>query len=172
VDLRSGGLPQPARVVLALGAVAVVLAGCGGGSAAPEAQTLGERTWIDNASVLIDQLDDGVLASDGSGTDLATARAALANQSDLVVLLMANMAFGDCAESVRNVGVPTDRLRHVASTLSSACRILQRASTIFTRAATGSDARALLAASRLTLRASPLLEEAKVELAAIRGAPK
>jgi hypothetical protein len=158
--------------MLALGAAAAVLAGCGGGSSASEAQSPGERMWIDNASVLIDQLDDGVLASDDGGTDMATARAALANQSDLVVLLMANMAFGDCAESVRNVGVPTMRLRHVATTLSSACRILERASTIFTRATAGSDPRALLAASRLSLRASPLLQEAKTELAAIRAAAK
>ena len=159
-----------ARALLVLGVAVVLAAGCGTTSTSlPRAGGDGERLWIDNASQLIDELDRGVVVSDDPGTDVATARAALGDQSVLVNLLMANVAFGSCEESVRNVGVPTRRLERVATTLSSACRILQRASDLFTRATTGPDPRALLAASRLAVKASPLLREARLELESIRG---
>jgi hypothetical protein len=160
-----------ARALLVLGIAVVLTAGCGTTPAPlPGARSNGERLWIDNASQLLDELDQGVVVSDDPGTDVATARAALGNQSELVNLLMANVAFGSCDESVRNVGVPTRRLERVASTLVSACRILQRASDLFTRATTGPDAHALLEASRLAERASPLLRRARLELDSVRRA--
>ena len=158
-----------ARALLVLGVAVVLASGCGTTpTSLPPSGSDGERLWIDNASQLIDELDQGVVVSDDPGTDVATARAALGNQSELVNLLMANVAFGSCDESVRNVGVPTRRLQRVATTLASACRILQRASDLFTRATSGPDPRALLAASRLAVKASPLLRQARLELESVK----
>ena len=154
----------------ALATAAILAAGCGARTAAPPPPgSAAELAWIDNAAGLIAQLDDDVLVSLSGGGDVASARATLRNDSDLVALLMANVSFGSCAESLHNVGVPTGRLEQVATTLTSACAILQRASRLFTRATVQNDPEALIAAARLTRRASPLLRRAKAELDAVRG---
>lgn len=159
-------------LALAIGA-AVLGTGCGGAPAPPPPSgSPAELAWIDNAAGLIDQLRDHVLVSASGGADIATALAVLDDQSSLLPMLMANVAFGSCTESLHNVGVPNRRLRPVETTLASACRILQRASRLFTRAETRSDPQALLASSRTTLKASPLLQHAKALLDAIRASPR
>jgi hypothetical protein len=157
-----------ARTALATGA-AVIGTGCGKPAAPPPAGSPAELAWIDNASDFIARLDGDVALSAEGGGDLETARRTLEDESNLVTLLMANVAFGSCQESLRNVGVPTLRLQRVETTLASACRVLQRAARLFTRAATNSDPRELLAASRTTLKASPLLHQAKGQLADLRA---
>jgi hypothetical protein len=127
---------------------------------------------MDNAAGLIAQLNDEVLVSASGGDDVATARHVLADDSSLTMLLMANIAFDSCAESLRNVGTPNARLQEVRATLASACRILRRASRVFSLAARSSDAAALLKASRTSLRAMPLLQRAKLELDALRAASR
>jgi hypothetical protein len=147
----------------------VTLTGCGGSAPAPPPApgSEAELVWIDNATALVSQLDDDVVMSTVGGESLSTARTVLDDDSRLIQLLMANVAFGSCGESLHNVGLPTGRLRHIAATLTLACAILQRAPPLFTKAMTDSDPRPLLAASKLSRKAGPLLREAKAELEAI-----
>lgn len=157
------------RLALAIGAT-ILVTGCGGSPARPPpAGSPAELAWIDNAAGLIGQLSDGVVVSAAGGSDLVTARRALDDESDLLAMVMASVAFGSCRESLRNVGVPTARLVSIETTLASACRLLQRASQLFTRAATHSDPRSLLLAAKVSERASPLLREAKAQLDEIRA---
>ncbi len=149
---------------------ALFVTGCGHSPPEPRsAATRSELAWIDNATGLVSQLGDAVVVTASGGSDLATARLALDDQSDLLAMVMANVAFGSCAESVRNVGVASDRLEDIKTTLVSACRLLQQASRFFTTAMTRSDPRSLLLAAHVSERASSLLREAKAALDAIRA---
>jgi hypothetical protein len=157
-----GAARFPVMLLLAVG-----LAGCGGNERAPS----GEREWIDNASGFIEGLVSSVELSANGGSNLASARHALRDESDLYVILVAYTRFGGCQQTLANVGVPTPRVRKVERTLRLACAKLERAAHLFTRAMTDSDPKALVAASRLALRAEPLLSQAKEELAEVRPAP-
>ena len=148
---------------------AVLLAGCGGRAKKPQAS--GEREWIDNASGFVDGLVSSVELSANGGSNLASARRALRNDSDLYVILVAYTRFGGCQQTLANVGVPTPRVRKVERTLRLACAKLERAARLFTRAITDSDPRALVAANRLALAAEPILSRAKEQLADVRPAP-
>jgi hypothetical protein len=170
VELDLGRRSFAARVVVVLAVVAALAAAPGRASASMRSSGTPEGVWIDNAVILITQLDQDVLTSSTGGADLATANVVLDNPSDQIALLIANVDFGGCGESVRNLGEPTSRLRQVARELAAACTILERASTLFTRAATRSDPRPLLASARLSRRASLLLRSATGELEALRRA--
>jgi hypothetical protein len=112
---------------------------------------------------VIDQLRaDTVAASDGDS--LASARAALGDESRLYGLLVAYSDFGGCRHMVGAVGGAPAGFRPVAATLGRACARLQRATKLFTRAASTSDARALVAAARAVDGAVPLLVRADLEL--------
>jgi hypothetical protein len=110
-----------------------------------------------------------VVLSANGGNDLASARRALHDESDLYAMLVAYTRFGGCTESLRNVGAPSARVRAVEKTLSLACRRLERASALFTLAVERSDAKLLLAATRTALTASPLLYRAQSKLDAARA---
>jgi hypothetical protein len=146
--------------------VAVLVAGCGRASRPPPPT---EREWVDNAAGFIDNLGDTLALSANGGSDLASARRALRDESDLYALVVAYTRFGGCQETLLNLGVPARRMRKVENTLTLACRRLERSSALFTQAVTGSDASALLAATQTALRASPLLYRAKAELDAVRS---
>jgi hypothetical protein len=148
-----------ARRTLALGVMLAALTGCGGTSV----QTP-ERQWTANVAGLIDQLrNDVVLSADGSG-DVASARRALHDDSDLYDLVLAYSDFGGCDHMLANAGVASARFARVVATLGAACSRLQHAATLFSRAASGNDPQALLAASREAGRASPSLVRAALEL--------
>jgi hypothetical protein len=158
-----GAARMPAIVV-----ASVLLAGCGG-SGKPVSPT--EREWADNAAGFIDGLADSLELSANGGSDLASARHALHDESDLYVILVAYTRFGGCVQTLANVGVPTERVRDVERTLRLACTRLERSAALFTRAIRDSDPRALVAANRVALRAAPLLSQAKSELAEVRPPP-
>jgi hypothetical protein len=146
------------------------LAACGTEAAKPP-RPAPERQWSDNAAVFIDNLGSSLQLSANGGGDLASARRALQSNSDIYAMLVAYTRFGGCAETLRNVGVPTRRFHRVARTLRLACNRLERSASLFTRAMQGSDPRLLLAATHTALGASPLLYQAKVELDAVRPQP-
>jgi hypothetical protein len=69
---------------------------------------------------------------------------------------------------VSAAGMPAARFVRVERSLAGACTLLQRAALLFTQAVARHDARALLSATRTTLRASPLLVQARTELDRLR----
>lgn len=174
--------------LLALASAAVVLAACNGShpqrsdrghrppgatsarpSTVPGRLTAAERQWIDNAARFIDKLNEDVLLSANGGSDLASARRALHDESALYALVVAYTFFGGCGDTLHNLGTPTDRLRTAEQTMASACRRLERAAALFTRAATRSDPASLLAASQTALKTSPLIYRAKRQVDALRS---
>jgi hypothetical protein len=163
-------LGERVRVVRVAGVVLLAvacggLAACGGGGSSAASA----RQYTANAAGLIDQLHEDLVVGSQQAAGLDAARRALHSNSDLYALLMAYDDFGSCRTMVRNVGAAGRRFARVEAALTSACRYLERASDLFTAATTRSDPVALVAASRTTLRASPLLFRAKAELVAATG---
>jgi len=152
------------RRLVALGAAVVLLAGCGSSAGGRQ----GDRQWVANASGVIDQLRLDENLSSAGDVNLASARRALHDDSDLYALVLAYSDFGGCRSMVDNVGTTKHRFRRVVTTLEQACIRLQRAATLFTRSAAENDPRALLAASLEAQRALPLLDRARLELALSR----
>jgi hypothetical protein len=166
-----GSLARRANAVGAcLGASAWVAActACGAGSA-PYAGTQAERQFTANTAGLIDQLHQDLVVSSTVGSSLGAARSALRDHADRYAMLIAYTDFGSCRSMVRNAGGPNRRFDRVEAALESACSYLEQAANLFTLATTRSDAGALVSASRTTLKASPLLYRAKVELVAASG---
>lgn len=143
----------------ALLALALTLAACGARAQAPT-----DRQWVANAREVAEQLRGDVVLSSGAGTTVRSARHALRDDSSLFGLLIAYTDFGDCNAMVANLGVAPRRLAPVARTLRHACARLQRASSLFARAATDTDPSALLAAARTAQPALPLLVHAELGL--------
>lgn len=164
--------PRFAQRVQAAGAalVAAGLVGCGGGVAdrAHPTPANADREWIANASGVIDQLDTDVSAATPAGRDLAAARRALRDESDLYGLLVAYTDFGGCSKMIGGIGEAPERFSGVLRELSAACGRFERGATLFTRAASQHDARALLAASHQVKSAAALLYRAVLRLAAAR----
>lgn len=147
-----------------LGAAVVALAACGSGAV----RTVGSREWAANVTQLVAQLRDDEVVGTAGTSDLASARHALHDDSDLYVLLVAYADFAGCGRMLANAGDAGGLARLVDGTLSSACVRLERAAALFTRSAGDDDPRALLAAAREAQRAWPLLDRALVELAVAR----
>jgi len=147
----------------------MLLAACGSTAAtAPPARSEPDREWVDNARSFIGTLDSDVLMSTVGGANLASARRALSDESDIYTMLVAYDLFGDCGPAIANLGAPSRRVAQVVQTLISVCGRLENASTLFERAMSRHDAYPLLAASRMVLTATPLLSRASSELAALR----
>ena len=140
-----------------------LLAGCGGTSA-PAGSAQGDRQWVANAGGVIDELERDVLLAGNGGGTYAAAAAALRNESNLYTVLVAYSDFGGCDHMLSAAGTPTARYAKVERAIAASCVLLQRAAALFTQAASTHDAHALLAATRTTLEASPLLVRAKAEL--------
>ncbi len=153
--MRSSGAP-----LLALAAI-VVLAACGGTSA-PVAGA--DREWVANTGGVIGELQRDVLLAASGGTTVAAARQALGDQSNVYTILVAYTDFGGCKHMLSAAGTPAEGYARVQRELARACTLFQHAAVLFTRAVTRHDPHALLAASRTTLRAYPLLVRAKAEL--------
>jgi hypothetical protein len=147
-------------------AAVTVLSACGGAPRPAPSLAQADSQYAANAAGLIDQFHQDVVVSSGPADSLASARSALRDNSNLFAMLVVYSDFGSCLDMVRNVGVAGLRFGRVEATLSSACRYLEHAAKLFSAAATNSDAHALLAASRTTLKAGPLLYLARVELTA------
>ena len=152
-------------------AAVFALAGCGSASSprapAPEA-SVAAAVWSSSVGGFIENLDENVLLSTSGGDTLAAARSALHDESDVYGMLVAYTAFGGCRQTLVNLGAPPASLRSVQSTLAAAGRRLERASALFARAVQRSDARALLEATRTTLKVAPLLSRARIELRSAR----
>jgi hypothetical protein len=137
----------------------LVLIGCGAGHAQPAA---GE--WPTGAAVVIRQLRGDVLAVAGAGR-VPAARRALADESELYGLLVAFSDVAGCRHMASSLGTRPGRFAYANRLLERACRPLQQAAALFTRAATRTDPRALVAAVRRAEAALALLDRARLALA-------
>jgi hypothetical protein len=140
-----------------------VSTGCGGTAQSGQSRQA-EREWIDNTAGVIDQLQRDLQLGSTAGSTIATARETL--RSGLYTVLVAYTDFGGCHHMVAAAGVPPEGFARVTRTLTAACRLLQRSSVLFTRAAKVDDAAALVQAGRVAASAAPLLVHAKVDLQA------
>lgn len=137
----------------------LVLAGCGAGH---RRASTGE--WRASAAVVIDQLRGDVLSVAGVDRE-PVARAALADDSQVYGLLIAFSDIGGCRHMAASLGARPARFARADRLLGSACRPLQRAAALFTRATTQGDPQALVAAARQAVAALALLDRAKLALA-------
>jgi hypothetical protein len=156
--LRNSG-----AALLTAAACIAALTGCGGTST-PAPVAGADREWVANTGGVIDELERDVVLAASGGATVAAARHALRDQSNVYTILVAYTDFGGCNHMVNAAGTPAKRYARVQRQLAAACTMLQRAAVLFTRAVTHNDPHALLAATRTTLRASPLLVRAKAEL--------
>ena len=81
-------------------------------------------------------------------------------------MLVAYTDFGGCRHMVAAAGDAPKRFTRVTRNLARACTLLQRAAALFTDAASGNDAPALVHAGRVAASAAPLLLRAKIALQA------
>lgn len=141
---------------LAVAALFFVAGGCGGRSAPPAPPA----DWRANARQVVEQLDVDIAAAAVGGTTRAAAAKALTDTSSLYALLVAYSDLGGCRAMVSAAGPPTP----VVAALLPACTRLQRAASLFARAAQANDARALVRATREAARAQPLLVRAMLAI--------
>ena len=106
--------------------------------------------------------------SAAGGSNLASARRAVQDENDVYVLLVAYGDFGDCNRELASAGTPSSHGRTVAALIVTACRPLEQASALFTRAMQRNDANALLAATRISASAAPILVRALALLDRLR----
>jgi hypothetical protein len=148
------------------------LAGCGGPTGPAHVNRVStDREWVDNASGVIDQLNGDVSAAEPARPGLAGARRSLGDLSELYGLLVAYTDFGGCTKMVGGIGRTPPQFVVVVDRLGPACTHFERAAALFTRAASGHDPRALLAASREVKAGQALLYRAMLAFAAARSAP-
>jgi hypothetical protein len=102
------------------------------------------------------------------GSNLASARRAVGDDGVVYLLLVAYGDFGDCNRELAAAGTPSDREQAVAAVILSACRPLEQAAALFTRAMQRNDARTLLDATRTSATAAPILVKALASLEALR----
>jgi hypothetical protein len=166
--------PRFAGVAIAAGAALALagLTGCGGPSEpAHVGGASADREWVDNASGVLDQLSGDVSAALPARPGLAGARRSLGDLSELYGLLVAYTDFGGCNVMVSGMGRAPPRFVGVVRRLEPACVRFEHAAALFTRAASGHDARALLAAAREVRSGQALLYRAILAFAAARSAP-
>jgi hypothetical protein len=106
--------------------------------------------------------------SAAGGSNLATARRAVADEDAVYLLLVAYGDFGDCNRELAAAGTPSAKGRPAAALILSACRPLEHASTLFTRAMQRNDPKALLAATSTSATAAPILVRALALLETLR----
>jgi len=183
-----GSFPSRAASRAALIAAAALAGtsatGCGGGTVKPPApapSASSDRVWSYNARRFVYLLQQDILLTAAGGADLATARRAINNESDIYSLLIAYSLFGDCAHELAAAGTPSRKMepisRLIASAcvklerasylIASACVKLERASALFQDAMTHNRPEALLAATRTAAEAEPELTNASTVLGGI-----
>jgi hypothetical protein len=84
-------------------------------------------------------------------------------------MLVAYADFGSCNRELGNVGVPAAGTQKVVALIVAACQRLERASSLFQGAMTYNRPARLLAATRLTEQAAPLLAKAESALARLHS---
>jgi hypothetical protein len=154
------------RRIAAAAAVAALLTSCSAGTS-PGRRGSSEpaAAGLSNLRVLIGQLRNDVGLTSIAGSTLASARTALSSDSDLYAQLVAYDDFGVCRGMVASAAAAADEAAApVANALAVACRHLQRAAELFTRATTTGRPRLLLAAAREARRSSPALVRAALAL--------
>jgi hypothetical protein len=140
-----------------------VLSGCGG-TAASLSSAQADRQWIDNTAGVIDQLQRDLVLESSAGDTLRAARAQL--RQGLYPTLVAYTDFGGCRHMVAAAGAAPAGFEQASRPLGAACALLQRAATLFTRAASSHDAAALVRAGQVASSAAPFLVRAKAALQA------
>ena len=151
---------------MAAGCVAAgVLAACGSTSTTPAPAPAASHVWADSAGRFVAGLQTEILSSQNGGSDLASARRAIANNNDIYTMLVDYTDFGDCNRELGNVGVPAPGSEKVVTLIVSACGRLERAAALFQDAMTYNRPAKLVAAARLSAQAEPVLAEAEVGLA-------
>lgn len=152
------------RRIAAAAAVAALLTSCSAGTS-PGRRGSSEpaAAGLSNLRVLIGQLRNDVGLTSIAGSTLASARTALSSDSDLYAQLVAYDDFGVCRGMVASAAAD-EAAAPVANALAVACRHLQRAAELFTRATTTGRPRLLLAAAREARRSSPALVRAALAL--------
>jgi hypothetical protein len=138
-------------------------AGCGG-AAVPERSAQADRQWIDNTGGVIDQLQRDLVLESSGGDTLRAARQQL--RDGLYPTLVAYTDFGGCRHMAEAAGAAPPGFGEVSRSLGAACARLQRAATLFTRAASRHEAAALVRAGQVASSAAPLLVRAKAALQA------
>jgi hypothetical protein len=145
---------------------AALVAGCGGShTPTPAARSSLERDWLANARQLVATLEADVLLSADGGANVATARRALSNSSDLYAMVIAYTDFAGCGRVLGSFGRPAPAAEAARAALDAACVRLERAAALFHQAMSGNDVKTLLAATRASLAAEPLLVRTKEALA-------
>jgi hypothetical protein len=156
-------------VLLAGTVLAGALVACGTRvEPAPNRHSTAERIWVANAVRFVATAESDILATTVGGANLATARKALANDSDVYSMLVAYSFFGDCNRELANLGTASADARQIVTLLLQACRRLERASMLFEQAVSRNEPRTLVAAGRASLVAEPLLTQAQLQLRAFR----
>jgi hypothetical protein len=151
------------RRILAAAAVAALLTSCSTHTSAGPRGDEPRAPGLSNLRVLIGQLRNDVALTSIAGGTLASARTALADDSDLYAQLVAYDDFGVCRGMVASAAAD-EGAAAVANALAVACGHLQRAAELFTHATTAGDPRALLDAAREARRSSPALVRAALAL--------
>jgi hypothetical protein len=137
----------------------------------PQSRAAADRLWLFNAVDFVSELQSDLSMSATGGANLATARRAIRDTSDIVTMLVAYNVFGDCTSEVKNFdGGPAPRVaKPVVVVIMEACHRLEHATSLFTDAMTNDDPVALLAATQAANGAAPLLAEARSGLARLRS---
>ncbi len=151
-------------------AAAGALGGCGGSAhpaPAPPQQPAAERLWVENADRFVSTLNSDIGLTTGGGPTIADARRTMTNTDGIYTLLVAYSLFGDCGPALAAVGTPGPPAGRTLATLVAACTRLEHASALFQQAMTRHEPSVLLAATRASLAAAPLLARARLELAAL-----
>jgi hypothetical protein len=146
----------------ACSALLVAAAGCGAARPAPPVVS---ADWQANAGQVVQQLRVDIAAAAVGGTTTGAAAEALRDTSHLYALLVAYSDLGGCRQMVSSVAAPA----RVARAFAPACRHLERASALFSRATQRSDPDALVRATHEIGLAEPSLVRAM--LAIRRGSP-
>jgi hypothetical protein len=159
-------------VILAAAATVSAMAGCGTVATPPVVQSRAtERLWLYDAVDFVSELQSDLSMSAVGGANLATARRAIRNTSDIYTMVVAYNVFGACSGEVANLapGPPPHAAQRVVAVIAEACQRLEHATSLFTDAMTNEDPLALLAATRTANGTASLLAEAQSGLAALRS---
>ena len=163
-----GTLPVRVAAAAAGGLAAGILAACGSTPTAPATSSAGDRAWADSTGRFVTGLQTEILSSQ-VGSDLASARRAIANENLMYAMLVDYTDFGSCNRELGNIGVPAPGSDRIVRLIVSACGRLERASSLFQDAMTYNRPAKLIAAARLTAEAEPALAEAESGLAKLSG---
>ena len=143
--------------VWACSAALLPASGCG---ASQPAKPVVSAYWRANARGVVQQLRVDISMASIGGTTRSSAAGALRDMSDLYALLVAYSDLGGCREMVTAAQPPS----RVARLFAPACDHLQRAASLFSRAARQSDPSALVRATREAGLAQPALVRAMLAI--------